>query len=418
MKNPFILFSLTLFLYLPTKGFAEIVYEQQPWDVVLEMAQSQNRPIFVKTYADYCAPCKNMDKNVFTDPEVIDFYNSNFINYKVDMQSNLGGIFNLAYEVSTIPDLLYFHPNGEIIVRSVGGQSVTDVLDLGKSALDKIDVTPNSTYANYPKKSETPKASREKVKSKPIIASSQKKTKQRYYKKDATPSKNQTYYDTAESINRFLKTQRNRFSNVYTVQNMDYIYHNATNLQSDAMDLLLRRKQDFVDRYGWENIDNLIRQSVLDAAFEAVVYRDVQLFEKCVNTLRKSDLPDKQEQMFQARIMFYEGIGDWDNYSRTIDWYLNRTQDFGRAEINIAAWKMYENTSNASLLSRASRWLEKSIELDDRFYNNNVYAHILHKMGRHKKARKVAVYAINLAKGEGRDYTDLEILLNRLHSFK
>lgn len=414
MKDPFIFISIAFILFsLSGTAFASnaLEYEEAKWDVVLKMAEEQNKPIFVKTYASYCAPCKHMDKHVFSSPTLSEFYNANFINYKVDMQSELGNIFNLAYEVHSIPDMLFFNPKGEIIARAKGGQSITDMMHLGKEALEKADLPIKSSPIYVHKKQY------KTTQDNSNWTASTQKTKT---KKTFTPKKtrNNIYYDAAESINRFLKKQRSRLSTLYTTQNMDYIYQNASNLQSDAMDLLLRRKQDFADRYGWENIDNLIRQSVLDATFEAVVYKDNQLFDKCINTLRKSDLPDKQEQMFKARMMFYEGIGDWSSYSRTVDWYLHATSDFNRSDICVAAWKMYENTSDIGLLGRASRWIEQSIELDDRFYNNNVYAHLLQKMGRHKKARKVALYAINLAKNEGRDYSDLEILLDRIISLK
>ena len=46
---------------------------------VLELAQQQNRPVFVEFYADWCAPCKVMEEELFTEPIVYAYFNSYFL---------------------------------------------------------------------------------------------------------------------------------------------------------------------------------------------------------------------------------------------------------------------------------------------------------------------------------------------------
>lgn len=41
-------------------------------------------------YASWCGPCKLMEKNVFTDKNVADFYNKNFVNARIDMEKGEG----------------------------------------------------------------------------------------------------------------------------------------------------------------------------------------------------------------------------------------------------------------------------------------------------------------------------------------
>ena len=46
--------------------------------------------IFLDAYASWCGPCKMLQKNVFTKKAVGDFYNSKFINVKMDMEKGEG----------------------------------------------------------------------------------------------------------------------------------------------------------------------------------------------------------------------------------------------------------------------------------------------------------------------------------------
>ena len=50
--------------------------------MLMEKAKSENKIIFLDFYADWCAPCKQMDKEVFQDNRVGEFFNENFINFK------------------------------------------------------------------------------------------------------------------------------------------------------------------------------------------------------------------------------------------------------------------------------------------------------------------------------------------------
>jgi uncharacterized protein YyaL (SSP411 family) len=53
-------------------------------------AKKENKLIFVDAYASWCGPCKLMVKNIFPLKTVGDYYNSHFINAKIDMEKGEG----------------------------------------------------------------------------------------------------------------------------------------------------------------------------------------------------------------------------------------------------------------------------------------------------------------------------------------
>jgi len=78
------LFVLLLSL-LSTNIFAQkkgIQFTQQNWNQVIIQAAKEDKIIFIDAYTDWCQPCKKMDKQVFPQKLVGDFYNKNFINVK------------------------------------------------------------------------------------------------------------------------------------------------------------------------------------------------------------------------------------------------------------------------------------------------------------------------------------------------
>ena len=132
---------LAFALIVSTSGIAQENHinflNQAKWKKVLKMAKKQNKPIFVDAYTTWCGPCKMMDRDVFTNKEVADFFNENFISVKMDMEKGEGNQVKLDWEVKAFPTLLYFNPNGEIIHRVVGAFGAKEFLNYSKMATNE-----------------------------------------------------------------------------------------------------------------------------------------------------------------------------------------------------------------------------------------------------------------------------------------
>lgn len=78
-------------------------------DEALAMARSDNKPVMIDFYADWCQPCKKMDCETYTDEELGAFVNENFAPLKVNVdRSSLGS----DYKVEYLPTILFLSPDG------------------------------------------------------------------------------------------------------------------------------------------------------------------------------------------------------------------------------------------------------------------------------------------------------------------
>src|SRR2546421_12117189 len=62
--------------------------ERLPWEEIKQKARTEGKYIFVDCYASWCAPCKQMDKDVYSNDSVADHMNPNFISVRLQMDTS------------------------------------------------------------------------------------------------------------------------------------------------------------------------------------------------------------------------------------------------------------------------------------------------------------------------------------------
>lgn len=142
MKNIIIVIALLLTLNAcvsgkkasSTKGikFSTSLFEQ-----TLAIAQEEDKIVFVDFWASWCGPCKVMDAEVLSDPEVIDFFNKNFISIKIDAESEDAILPKINYDVRSLPTYVWVLPNGEMIHKYKGQTTLDNFMKQAKIALSK-----------------------------------------------------------------------------------------------------------------------------------------------------------------------------------------------------------------------------------------------------------------------------------------
>ena len=97
-----------------------IAFEHDISPGLLALAQQQNKLVFVDCYTVWCGPCQQMAKTVFTQDSIADFFNTSFVNVKLDMEKE-GKDKAEKYHVEAYPSFLLLDGAGNMVYKFVGG---------------------------------------------------------------------------------------------------------------------------------------------------------------------------------------------------------------------------------------------------------------------------------------------------------
>ncbi|MGB1207011.1 MAG: thioredoxin family protein [Chitinophagales bacterium] len=117
------------------KAKQPISFMETSLDDALKLAQKSDKIVFVDVYTNWCKPCKEMDKFVFSDAKVGNFFNKNFVNYKLNAQTPTNKKIARKYGVSAYPTLIFVDKNGEALLSSMGYIDAEMLLEYAKEIL-------------------------------------------------------------------------------------------------------------------------------------------------------------------------------------------------------------------------------------------------------------------------------------------
>jgi thioredoxin-related protein len=382
-------FSLIFFQIVLLSGIAAqggVKFSKGAWEELLSRAKAQKALIFMDAYAEWCGPCKLMTLNVFPQQEVGDFYNANFINVKMDMEQGEGVSLAAKYNVAAYPTLLFINGDGALVHRVAGYHSPEQLLELGKKALDPSR-TLSGMEARYNAGERNPEFLYEYV-----LA--------RYEAMDDSHRK---------VANEYFRVQTDWSS----PENMQLLFLLVEDTDSPQFDYLVENRKDFDQMFGQQaviaRIQQLILQKVSSGGSRPALEEIDALFAKAY-----PEMAAKLSANF--RMDYYEYVGDMRKYAQTAVQYLEKYPSKDPEELNNIAWSFYEYVDDKEYLQKALGWAEQSVKMDNQYYNNDTLAALHYKLGKKRKALKIATHAISIAKANGEDYSSTLELLEKMKS--
>ena len=134
---------LLILLCLPLIGFGqsqEIIWEEN-LDSAFNLASLSNKIIMIEFMAEWCPPCKRMEKETFSNDKIINKSNE-FIFVKVDVDKHQ----DIAKEYKRnakkyggigIPNILFIDKDKNIVYQTVGFLNANQLITVMDSVLKK-----------------------------------------------------------------------------------------------------------------------------------------------------------------------------------------------------------------------------------------------------------------------------------------
>lgn len=100
--------------------WAQIRFAGEDFDIALEEAKKENKAVFVDFWAEWCAPCKMMTEQVFSALAIGDYFTTNFVCVKVNIEAPVNKEIVKKYRITSLPTLAFISPDGKELRRVEG----------------------------------------------------------------------------------------------------------------------------------------------------------------------------------------------------------------------------------------------------------------------------------------------------------
>lgn len=124
-----------------------ITFSKENWKQLVQQAKTTNKIMFVDFYATWCGPCKQLEKEVFTNAEVGNYFNEHFISKRIDAESEELELVK-QMNIEAYPTLVFFDVNGEILYKVEGAPDAAGIVNYAKQASAVFDMKRNNSWKN------------------------------------------------------------------------------------------------------------------------------------------------------------------------------------------------------------------------------------------------------------------------------
>lgn len=383
-----------LFLFSTLAVFAQeaIQFQELPFKELVAKAKKDNKIVFIDAYASWCGPCKMMERNVFTKKSVGDYYNSNFVNARFDMEKGEGREIAAKYGVRSYPTYLFLNGDGELVSQNFGYMEESMFLTMAQD-INSPNNKKGSLKERFAKGEKDPEFLINIMK---LNSSSDfdfaKKASERYFQ-----NKKKTEEFTKDDVGLlffFMKSTEDKNYNVFTERKAEII--------------------KFLPEETYKEFDNQMKLA-------KVVELSVDTQNKTINSeyFMKTAEPlvgkhDAEVKLNQTKLSYYEQNANFPEYEKAALAYYRNTEAFEPNELLKAAWIFSEHIKTQSSLKKAAEWAEKSVMRGETSENTYILAKLYSLTGKKDMAKTYAEMSRNLAAQNQKDSSLAEKLLQEI----
>ncbi|WBV61415.1 thioredoxin family protein [Chryseobacterium camelliae] len=383
-----------LFLFISLFTFAQdgIQFQEIPFKDLVAKAKKEKKLVFIDAYASWCGPCKMMEKNVFVQKSVGDFFNKNFVNARIDMEKGEGREIAVKFGVRSYPTYLFLNGEGELVSQNYG------YMEAGMFLLMAQDISsPNNAKGSL---------------------------KERFAKGEKDPEfliniiklNSTSDFDFAKKASERYFENKNKAEEL-TKDDIGYLLYFLKSPEDPNYKVFVSRKSEIIKFLPEKMYSDFDHQLVLSK----VVAQSIDEKNKRINDdyfMKTAEpLVGKEEaktKLNQTKLAYYEQNANFPEYEKTALEYYKKTDSFEPNELLKAAWIFSEHVKTASSLKKAAEWAEQSVMRGETSENTYILAKIYFLTGNKENAKNFAEMSRNIAVQNNKDASLAEELLKQI----
>jgi len=384
MKYTGFLFCLLITSSVFSQG---IEFFHGTWEEAVGEAEKTEKLLFVDAYAQWCGPCKRMAKEVFTQAEVGDFFNSNFINLKLDMETPDGRSFGSKFPVSAYPTLFFLNGDGEIVKKVTGGKQAADLIALGKTAIKSYDRS-----GDYAVKYEEGDRSYELV------------------------------HNYVKELNKVGKPSL-KISNEYISSNPPisksekaaFLYTAVVDSDSKLFDQMISMKNEVIQATSEDSYKDKVKNACFATIAKAVEFDYEDLMHEAIEKYKAADAGDAKKFTQEAKLEYHKLAGNYTEWKTLAEKYMKK---YGKKDHDVFKQHLLALKGDFSHEKDAKPYAcdvcKEMVKRDDSPDNYSEYIQLLLDCRNYDEARKVTNKAIEIANSRELDTKKFERIIKYL----
>ncbi|RDV16664.1 thioredoxin family protein [Pontibacter diazotrophicus] len=391
--NLILIILFSVILVCEAQERKSIDFANSSWSKILQKAKKEKKAIFLYAYTPSCRWCRQMEKEVFTDKEVADYYNSRFVSYKIDIEDGAEGeALAGKYGINAFPTYMYFNKEGVQVHQSGSAKSAEEFILDGKDAFN-----PEKALFSLKRRYESGDRS-------PAFLYNYSNALTSYHQKDSPEEK---------VVREYLESQSAQ--QLESEKNLKYIFTKYLSFHSPATQYFLENQNKFTPLFKEDEVKHKAEKIITGSANIAGREDDALLL-KQVDQAIAANFVDTSRLSSLARIYFYQGQGEWVKYAEA-------TLEYGRSHSGDDWRTMYETAIYLKHFAKDIQALElgnlimERVIIEEKSYDNlNLYAQLQHRLGRDTQALETAREAIAVARKSGEESSEAAKLVAELQT--
>ncbi|WP_312306269.1 thioredoxin fold domain-containing protein [Chryseobacterium sp.] len=365
-----------------------IKFEESKFADILTKAKNENKLVFIDAYTTWCGPCKLMAKNIFVLQSVGDYYNSNFINVKIDMEKGEGRDIAKKYNVFSFPTYLFLDGNGEVVFRSGSSLTEQEFIQVGKDAQD-----PTKQLALLKKRFNEGEKDPTFLRNLFIVSVEDQEFSNKIVNR---------YFKGKKSIEREdLKMFENKMDNTDTP-----LYKIFKERKAEILKLIPQDRYNMMNEYA---INSTLLSKYYDEKTK-IINEPLYLSEAEKYYGKEKALTLLQRHKISIALKNND-IPTFEKLS--LEFLKNYTEIDGNT-LGAFALSFFKEVTNRSSLEKAIQWALDSVKKGQNYENTETLANLYNKVGNKNDAKIWAEKSIKLAEKMGQNSSGAQKLLDSL----